>query len=62
MTKQELLKLKIEMALARTAIDALLYARDKKTWSEVSKRMAETKEELYKSIASLEPDHESRVV
>lgn len=62
MTKQELLKLKIEIALSKTAIEALLYSREKMTWSEVQANMKQTQEDLYKAIARMEPTHESEVV
>jgi hypothetical protein len=62
MTKQDMLNMKIELALTKTATDVLLYVRNHKAWSEVVKGMDDTKNDLYKAIAGLEPKHESEAL
>jgi len=62
MKKQDMLSMKIELALVKTATEVLLYTRSQKTWSEVVQGMDETKKELYQAIARMEPTHESEVV
>lgn len=57
-----MLKLKIEMAVTTAMISSLLYSRDKMTWEEVLKRVEGVKEDLYNSIASMEPTHESEII
>lgn len=62
MDKQKMLQLKIELALAKTATDVLLYVNKKLSWSEVVERMGKTQQDLYTTIAGLEPTNESEVL
>lgn len=62
MTKQDMLKNKIELAITACMINTLLYARDKKEWKEVVEEAEKHKKELYEFIAGLEPKQEGEVV